>query len=224
MSDPTLDVRELRAGAGQPAQSPGVSLWVPSGHLTAVLGGPASGKSQLLRCIGLDLAPLSGSVRVDGVEIIGATGDRRHHLRSRVVQLVHPPAAAQRERTVPGSASGFVPPGRRATIPVAGVRQRIQIARALTQRSRVLLLDEPLTGVDDDVRTRILELVARTRAEGGAAVLAATRHPEVARALGATRVVVLERGAVVESGSAEAVLGPLRAGRGRWLARRRRSA
>jgi peptide/nickel transport system ATP-binding protein len=85
------------------------------------------------------------------------------------------------------------------------MRQRIQIAKALTRRTDVLLLDEPLLGVEDHVTDRILELVDRLRANGDTAVLVASRDPGVAEAM-ADEVVVLDDGAVVESGPLDDVL------------------
>jgi ABC-type glutathione transport system ATPase component len=204
---PSLEVRDLWAGEPDAPTVRGVDLAVPAGVVMAVLGGAGAGKSRLLRCIGLDFAPLSGSILLHGVDIAGVAADRRRRLRTDAIELVHPPAPSDMaDPTVPGPSGGVVlGAARRSTVPVAGMRQRIQIAKALTRRTDVLLLDEPLLGVEDQVTDRILELVDRLRANGDTAVLVASRDPAVAEAM-ADEVVVLDDGAIVGRGTVDEVL------------------
>jgi ABC-type glutathione transport system ATPase component len=201
-----------------------VSFTVRRGEAVALLGGPGAGKSQLLRCIGLDFPPVSGSVHVDGVEVSGTTGEPRRQLRAQAVELVHAPNRGEDpDSQVPTPRRGVPLQSRPATVPVAGMRQRIQISRALTQGAPVLLLDEPFHGVDDAVRRRILELVDRARAAAGTAVVVATREIEVVRSL-ADRVVVLHDGEIAEAGPVDGVLEAPRDPRTRVLLDSRRSA
>ena len=167
--------------ATRPRAATSTSPWRRVGSCaSSAAKGP--GKSQLLRCIGLDFPPASGSVLVQGVDVTGASSERRRQLRARSIELVHPPAPdGVRDLTVPGTRAGvLIQAGPRATAPVAGMRQRIQIAKALAQGADVLLLDEPLVGVEHGVRARILELLQRLRTETATAVVVATRDPEVA--------------------------------------------
>jgi ABC-type multidrug transport system ATPase subunit len=209
MGTPTLEVRDLTVPGTHGIACRGVSLVARRGELVCVLGGPGAGKSQLLRGIGLDLAPVSGSVRVDGVVVSAMASDRRRQMRAGVIELVHPPAAgAPADPAGPGAHAALVlAPRRGVTVPAAGMRQRIQIARALTHRTRILLLDEPLAGVEDAVRWRILELLGRARSEAGTAVVVATRHADTVALLGADQVVVLEGGEVVGAGTPDQILG-----------------
>ncbi|HXX91558.1 MAG TPA: ATP-binding cassette domain-containing protein [Acidimicrobiales bacterium] len=204
---PVLEVRELWAGDPTAPACRGVDLALWPGSVTAVLGGPGAGKSQLLRCMGLDFAPLSGHILLHGVDITGLAPDRRRRLRTEAIELVHPPAPADEpDRTIPATRGGVVLAATRPTVPIAGMRQRIQIAKALTRRSDALLLDEPLIGLDEAVRTRILELVDRLRTNAHTAILVATRHEEVAVEL-ADHVVVLEHGTVAGRGHPDDLLG-----------------
>ncbi len=207
MVRPVLEVRNLCVDSGETAASRGVSFTVDAGQVLCVLGGEGAGKSQLLRCIGLDFPPASGSVLVQGVDVTGSTSERRRQLRARSIELVHPPApAGVRDLTVPGTRAGLlIQAGPGATAPVAGMRQRIQIAKALSQGADALLLDEPLVGVEHGVRMRILELLERLRTETATAVVVASRDPEVARAL-ADEVLVLDDGEVIETGPVARVL------------------
>ena len=182
MARPVLEVRELWVGEGPAAACRGVSLAVGPGQVVAVLGTEGAGKSQLLRCIGLDFPPTSGTVLLHGVDVTGSTGDRRRELRARAIELVHPPAPpGSDDTTVPSARAGvFLGAARPATVPVAGMRQRIQIARAITRGTDVLLLDEPFADVEAHVRRRILELLARVRIETETGVIVATRDSAVA--------------------------------------------
>jgi ABC-type glutathione transport system ATPase component len=222
---PVLEVRELCVGSGNAAACRDISFAVEAGRTLAILGCEGAGKSQLLRCIGLDFAPASGSVIIQGVDVTGATSERRRQLRARSIELVHPPAPdGVRDLTVPGSrASLLIRAGQGASAPAAGMRQRIQIAKALSQGADVLLLDEPFVGVEHGVRARILELLRRLRTETGTAVVVASRDPEVARWL-ADDVVVLDNGEMVETGPAMQILDSPRDHRTRTLVESRRSA
>jgi ABC-type glutathione transport system ATPase component len=222
---PVLEVRNLCVGSGDAAACRDISFTVDAGKVLCVLGGEGAGKSQLLRCIGLDFAPASGSVLVQGVDVTGATSERRRQIRARSIELVHPPApAGVRDLTVPGSRAGLlIPAGPRSTAPVAGMRQRIQIAKALSQGADALLLDEPFVGVEHGVKGRILELLQRLRTETETAVVVATRHSEVARAL-ADDILVLADGTAVESGPAPRILDSPADHRTRALVESRRSA
>jgi len=204
---PPLEVRDLWVGDPDDPACRGVSLVAPAGVVVVVLGGPGAGKSQLLRCLGLDFPPLSGSILLHGVDIAGVSPDRRRRLRTDAIELVHPPVAGNGpDPTVPAPAAGVVLGTARRTVPVAGMRQRIQIAKALTRRTDVLLLDEPLLGVEEYAGERIVELIDRLRANGDTAVVAASRDAGVAELL-ADEVVVLDDGQVVEAGRIDDVLG-----------------
>jgi ABC-type multidrug transport system ATPase subunit len=222
---PVLEVRHVCVDSGETAACRDISFAVEAGQVLCVLGGEGAGKSQLMRCIGLDFPPTSGSILVQGVDVTGATSERRRQLRARSIELVHPPApAGVRDLTVPGSRAGvLLQAGPGATAPVAGMRQRIQIAKALAHGADVLLLDEPFVGVEHGVRLRIMELLERLRTETQTAVVVASRHAEVARAL-ADDIVVLDEGEVVESGPAEQILEDPHDHRTRALVEARRSA
>jgi putative phosphonate transport system ATP-binding protein len=87
----------------------------------------------------------------------------------------------------------------------AGMRQRVQIARALVNRPKVLLLDEPTTGLDLSVQARTLDLIRRVHRDLGLAVILVTHDWGVLRLL-ARRAIVLKSGRIVECGTVEQLI------------------
>lgn len=86
-----------------------------------------------------------------------------------------------------------------------GMRQRLQIARNLVTRPRLVFMDEPTSGLDVSVQARLLDLLRQLTRDLGLAVVIVTHDLAVARLL-AHRMVVMQRGRVVESGLTDQVL------------------
>ena len=86
-----------------------------------------------------------------------------------------------------------------------GMRQRLQIARALVTHPRLLFMDEPTGGLDVSVQARVLDLLRRLVAQYRIAVVLVTHDLGVARLL-AQRIAVMQAGRVVETGLADQVL------------------
>ena len=86
-----------------------------------------------------------------------------------------------------------------------GERQRAMLARALTQRPRVLLLDEPTSALDREARDAVEAALSRLREELSISLVVVSHDPEQARRL-AARAVRLERGRVTACGPLERAL------------------
>ncbi len=202
-----LDVSNLVLRFGERAVLDGLSLHVDAAEVVAVLGPSGAGKSTMLRVIAGLLRPDSGTVRLEGVDVT----DRPAHLRNIGMMFqdeqlfphldvtaniafgprMHRwPAARVAERVVEllriVGLEGF--DNRRVDRLSGGEKKRVALARSLAPRPAVLLLDEPLTGLDRELHDRLIGEVGDVlRATATTAVLV-THDRDEAAAL-ASRVV-----------------------------------
>ncbi len=191
-----------------------VSAAFVAGEVTAVLGPNGSGKSTLLSLVGTLSRPTSGTVSH------GALGSTAAEVRRSLGWVGHaslcypdltgaenltlaaelygcPPAEALREATERFELGAFMDrPFREYS---RGQRQRVSLARALVHRPRLLLLDEPTTGLDKAGVVRLTEVIRAEVARGATVVVVS--HDEGFAADVARSRVRLERGRVVEGGA-----------------------
>jgi putative ABC transport system ATP-binding protein len=196
----------------------GVSLEVPSGQFTAVMGPSGSGKSTLMHLLaGLD-RPTSGSVRIGGEEISSMADRRLTKLRRRHIGFVFqsfnllPTLTAEENVTLPLAIAGVKPntedldrllarvglTDRRDHKPAelsGGQQQRVAIARALIARPTVLFADEPTGNLDSAAGAAVLELLRDAVALDGQTTVMVTHDPRAAAV--ADRVLFLADGRIV---------------------------
>ncbi|PIE18507.1 MAG: hypothetical protein CSA66_04675 [Proteobacteria bacterium] len=202
----------------------GFSLMVPAARfdtpMTAVLGPSGSGKSTLLSAIAGLARPEAGRVTL-GDEVLSDAGDGTWvpPWRRRVGVVFQEPRLWPHKRVGPTIRYG----GRFREADIVawcgledlldryprelsgGQAQRVSIARALMAGPRLLLLDEPFTGVDPPRRRRLRELLRRVQAELDVAVLTVTHH--VYEALELTdQLLLLDQGRLVAKGDVAEVL------------------
>ncbi|WP_374927896.1 ABC transporter ATP-binding protein [Kytococcus sedentarius] len=191
-----LACRDLSLSYGGPDVVRGVSLDVPDGQITTLVGANGCGKSTLLRGLVRLLKPTAGQVTLDGTDL--------HRLPTRqvattlgllpqqplvpagltVAELVsrgrHPHRPAWRPASSADHAAVAEAMERTDTLGLAdrpvealsgGQRQRVWIAMALAQQTDVLMLDEPTSFLDLAHQVDVLELVAELNAERGTTVV-----------------------------------------------------
>ncbi len=212
----TRDVRRVLRGRGRTTVAlDGVTFEVAAGEAVAVVGRSGSGKSTLIGTLAALDRPDTGRVLASGDDLWALPAAARRAAR-RDAGLVFQDALASFdprytvEQVVAEAAGGERVPdllervgldaafaARRPGTLSGGERQRVALARALAARPRVLLADEPTTGLDLPAQERVLALIDGLRARDGLAVVLVTHDLRVARRV-AHRVVVLDAGRVVE--------------------------
>jgi ABC-type Mn2+/Zn2+ transport system ATPase subunit len=193
-SEALIEASGLAAGYGGPPAVTDVSFRLAAGERLALLGPNGGGKTTILRAVLGELRPLAGTLRVSA-----SCGSVPQTERTR---LDYPVSAL--EVATMGALSrlpwwrrpgrGDRQEARRALARVGlegladetfgelsgGQRQRVLIARALVQDARLLLMDEPFTGLDRPAAAR-LEVLIATLAEEGHGIVIATHDLEQAR-------------------------------------------
>ncbi|MBD1552828.1 ABC transporter ATP-binding protein [Pseudomonas typographi] len=200
-----------------------LSFGIYSGDNIALLGANGAGKSTLLRILLGLLKPTTGRVLLAGQPLYGLS--RRAVARqlayvpqSHVPSFPFSVAHIVAQGRLPATGLGRAPAeadeqcarqaltelgidhlrARPYTELSGGERQLVLIARAMVQRARVIILDEPITGLDYGHQLRLLGLLQRL-AEQGLSVLSSSHRPEQALA-SANRVLVLHQGQLIADG------------------------
>ncbi len=194
MSDSLIEVTDLSGGYGREAVLSEVSFAVGAGNAVAVLGPNGGGKTTLFRALLDELPVRGGSVSLSARPAYVPQGERtRHDFPVSALDVVTMGAfgrtplwrrVSRADRLEARSALERVGlddrAGDRYGSLSGGQRQRVLVARALAQRSPVLLLDEPLSGVDQVSARKITALFEELRAEGRV-LLVATHDTAEAR-------------------------------------------
>jgi polar amino acid transport system ATP-binding protein len=217
-----LDYRDVRKNFGTFVALNGVSMRVHKREVVCLIGPSGSGKSTLLRCTnGLEKLD-GGAISLDGVPLprseTGMRDVRRRmgmvfqsfelfphrtvienvmmgpvtvlrlsggEARQRAVALLEKVGLSDKAESHPASLSG-------------GQQQRVAIARALAMQPEVMLFDEPTSALDPETVGEVLNVMKRL-ADEGMTMVVVTHEMSFARRV-ANRVVVFERGAIVEEG------------------------
>ncbi len=214
-----IDVQDVSKHFGEFHALSNVTLEVPEGSLTALLGPSGSGKSTLLRIIAGLESPDTGTIRIDGGDVTGARPQERgigfvfqHYaafahmsVRENVafgLRIRKRPAKEIKQRVdellalVGLTAWG----GQRPAQLSGGQRQRMALARALAVDPRVLLLDEPFGALDANVRAELRQWLRRLHDEQGVTTVLVTHDQEEAMEV-ADKLAVMNSGQIEQVGS-----------------------
>jgi len=208
-------LRKVYEGKQRVVAVDGIDLAVREGELYGLLGPNGAGKTTTISVCTTRVLPSAGSVRLDGVDVVASpalarrsmgivpqynTLDRactvyeniffhclyfgfsRLDAKQRTAQLLEQFHLSDRASAYPAQLSG-------------GLAQRLQIARAISHRPRVLFLDEPSAGLDPQSRIAMWDAVRALRDEGITVVLT-THYMEEADAL-CDRVAIVDHGKIL---------------------------
>ena len=243
MNAPLIEVRGLskrfpiregllvRRQTGEVVAVDDVSFDIPAGATLGCVGGSGSGKSTLGRLILNLISADSGSVRLDGAELVGLTpAEMRPYRRAMQIVFQDPLHSLNPRRTVAENIArpllNFDEAPRRAAARVrelldivglepahanryphefsGGQCQRIAIARALALNPRFLFLDEPVSALDVSIQAQILNLLKDLQSSFDLTYLFVAHDLELVRYF-SDRMIVLYHGRIVEAGGSDEV-------------------
>jgi iron(III) transport system ATP-binding protein len=204
----------------------GIDFEVPEGKLFTLLGPSGCGKTTTLRMVAGLERPSSGTIEIDGQTVYDSAYGAYLPANKRPIGMVFqsyaiwphmtvlqnvafpltigrdkPPAAKARERAVRmldlvGLADVAERP---ATALSGGQQQRVALARALVREPKVLLLDEPLSNLDAQLRERMRSEIRAVQQELGITAVYVTHDQGEALAI-SDLIMLMDRGAIVETG------------------------
>jgi len=208
----------------------GVSLQIAPGQVLGLVGESGSGKTTVGRCVVRLIAPTSGSVRLQGRELVGLGARELRPLRRQMHIVFQDPYSSLNPRMTVGQvvseplrlhkvASGDERTDRvddmlrqvglrtdlRHRFPhelSGGQRQRVGLARALVLRPALLVADEPVSALDVSVQASILNLVSELQSELGFSCLFITHDLTVVEHV-SDQIAVMYLGKIVEMSSRE---------------------
>jgi polar amino acid transport system ATP-binding protein len=219
---PILEVRGLHKSFGALEVLKGIDLAVAKGELVFVIGPSGSGKSTLLRCCNRLEEPTSGSIRVEGIDVM-APGTDINAVRRRIGMVFQsfnlyphldalgnvtlalrkvvgkPRAEAERLGQAALQRVGLAEKAKSFPNELSGgQQQRVAIARALALEPAILLFDEPTSALDPELVGSVLAVMRELR-ESGMTMVVVSHEMRFARSA-ADRVIFMDHGLIVEQG------------------------
>jgi ABC-type polar amino acid transport system ATPase subunit len=222
-----LEVRDLHKSFGQLEVLKGVDVKVDARELVFVIGPSGSGKSTLLRCCNRLEEPTSGSIRVEGVDLM-APGVDINAVRRRIGMVfqsfnLYPHLSAlenvglalrkvlrkskqEAEAIAIGALSRVGLKEKAQSFPnelSGGQQQRVAIARALALEPAIVMFDEPTSALDPELVGGVLNVMRELR-ESGMTMVVVSHEMRFARSA-ADRVLFMDQGKIIEEGPPEKI-------------------
>jgi ABC-2 type transport system ATP-binding protein len=217
---PAIDIRQLVKQFDDFVAVRGISFSVSAGEIFGLLGPNGAGKSTLMRMLVTLLPPSSGTALVSGYDIRSHPNEVRNSIGVIPQAMTSDVELSVEENLLIFAKLYRVPrPHRNPLIaqlladvgltewrrrPVrhlsGGMRRRVEIARAIVHKPRVVFLDEPTSGLDPVSRTQVWDLMVRLRDEYQLTILVSTHYMDEADRL-CDRVAIVDRGQLVALGT-----------------------
>jgi putative ABC transport system ATP-binding protein len=209
MTSPIIETRDLKkiyhVGEVDVPALRGVTISVERGEFVAIVGPSGSGKSTLFHILGGLTPPTSGSIHIDGKDLLAMSEGDRTNLRKSTVGFVFqkynllPTLSAADNiaiaRDIAGKGSALDPQfqdvlkllgiasrlDHKPRAMSGGEQQRVAIARAIVNHPAILLADEPTGNLDTENSTAVLNLMQDLNKRLGQTILMITHNPEAAQ-------------------------------------------
>ncbi len=218
-SPPTIEAVGLTKHYGEVHALAGLDLVAPSGKVTAVLGPNGAGKTTFVKAVATLLKPDSGTLHVAGIDAIAHPEQVRRVIGLAGQNAAVEPALTGRENLVMiARLFGHDPKAARTAAAIileeinltddadrmvkgysGGMRRRLDLGASLVGAPKVLLLDEPTTGLDPRTRLDLWDSI-RELVSNGTDVLLTTQYLEEADQL-ADYIVIIDHGRVIATGT-----------------------
>jgi phospholipid/cholesterol/gamma-HCH transport system ATP-binding protein len=227
---PKIDITDVHKSFGPKVVLDGMNLTVGQGESVVVIGGSGTGKSVMLKCVLGLLKPESGSIKVDGEEVVGMSGSDRDRVLNKFGMLFQGAAlfdslkvwenvafgliqgqnmAREEARDVAlakmaqvglGAEVGELSPAELS----GGMQKRVGLARAIATEPEIIFFDEPTTGLDPIMGDVINDLIVQCVQELGATALSITHDMASARKI-ADRIAMIYKGQIIWAGPVDDV-------------------
>lgn len=221
-----ISIRNLRKSFGKKQVLAGVDLDVYAGESLVVIGGSGTGKSVLIKCIQGLLIPDTGSIKINGAEVIGARGSEQRDFHSKMGMLFQGGALfdslsvwenvafallenqkVNREKAKVEAIRVLRQVGLAPDVAdlspselSGGMQKRVGLARAIITNPEIIFFDEPTTGLDPIMADVINDLIVESAKGLGATTLTITHDMASVRKI-ADRVAMLYKGKIIWQGT-----------------------
>src|SRR5579883_1477058 len=210
MTAPKISLRGVTKSFGAKKVLTGIDLDIAQGESMVVIGGSGSGKSVLLKCILGLMHPDSGSIRIDGQEVVDLNDRGRARVMKKFGMLFQGGALFDSLRVWENVAFGPIQsdgmePDKAREVAIAklgavglgpeigdlfpselsgGMQKRVALARAIAREPEIIFFDEPTTGLDPIMADVINELIVKSVSDLGATAISITHDMASARKIG----------------------------------------
>lgn len=226
MSNNKIEIKNLHKAFGKKVVLDGIDLELKKGESLVVIGGSGTGKSVLIKCIQGLLVPDSGSIKIDGQEIVNADDEIQSAMHAKMGMLFQGGALFDSLTVWENVAFGLIEnermPRKEAKMEAVrllrqvgltpdvadlspselsgGMQKRVSLARAIATKPEIIFFDEPTTGLDPIMSDVINDLIIESAKGLGASALTITHDMASARKI-ADKIAMLYHGKIIWQGT-----------------------